>query len=165
VTDYGVVTAGKTWSQMTPGDSYRTVSRTLTEVDLVTFVNWFGFNERLFLEADYAKTEGYAGRLVPGALTFAVAEGLTLQTGLLYGTGLAFMGADLALRGPVYVGDTLTVTIVVDEARPSKNGERGVVTSTNTVRNQHDEIVMVYRPVRLQRGDARISHPIIGEAS
>jgi acyl dehydratase len=130
------------------------MARTVTETDLVTFVNWFGFTERLFLEADYATAEGYRGRLVPGALTLCIAEGLTLQTGMLYGTGVAFLGADVAARAPVYVGDTLHVVVTVDSARAASKGRRGVVTTSNAVVNQHGETVLEYTPARLVRGGA-----------
>lgn len=40
------------------------------------------------------------GRLVPGALTFVFAEGLVIQTGVIHGTGLAFLGTELRVVAP-----------------------------------------------------------------
>ena len=143
---------GRTWEEMTPGSAFRTATRTVTEFDLMNFITLFGFNEPLFTDARHARSAGYAGRLVPGALTYCIAEGLTVQSHVLHGTGIAFMHMELDVRRPVFVGDTLTVVVEITESRPSSRPGSGVVTSTNTVFNQHDEDVLVYTPVRLIRG-------------
>jgi acyl dehydratase len=143
---------GLRWEDMTVGDTLLTSGRTITEADLVAFVTASGFFEPLFLDARGRDDGPYEGRLVPGALTFVFAEGLVIQTGVIHGTGLAFLGTDLRVLAPVYVGDTIEVTVVVAEARASRTPGRGVVTTTNTVRNQHGDDVLVYSPVRLIRG-------------
>ena len=143
---------GQTWEDMTVGSAFRTATRTVTESDLMTFVTLFGFNEPLFWDARHAVSAGYEGRLVPGALTYCIAEGLTIQSHVLHGTGLAFMHMELDVRQPVFVGDTLGAVVEVTESRPSSRPGRGVVTSTNTVFNQRGDEVLVYTPVRLIRG-------------
>ena len=90
---------------------------------------------------------------VPGAMTFAIAEGLVLQTNVLHGTGLAFMHADMTVAQPVYVGDTIHVTVQVTESRQSRRPGRGIVISRNAVVNTRGEEVLVYNPVRMIRGD------------
>jgi acyl dehydratase len=85
-------------------------------------------------------------------MTYCLAEGLTIQSHVLHGTGLAFLHMDLDIRRPVFVGDTLVVVVEITESRPSRHEGRGVVTSTNTVFNQRSEDVLVYTPVRLIRG-------------
>jgi len=144
--------SGLTWEEMVVGQRFRTASRTITEADLVAFVTLAGFTEQLFLDARHAAEGGYQGRLVPGALTYSVAEGLTLQTNVLHGTGLAFMHMELDVVAPVYVGDTLTCVVEVTESRPSSRAGRGVVSARNTVFNQNGDQVLVYTPVRLIRG-------------
>ena len=54
-----------------------------------------------------AQEAGYRGRLVPGALTFALAEGLLMQTNVIHGTGIAFLGTTMTVTAPVFVGDTI----------------------------------------------------------
>jgi acyl dehydratase len=143
---------GSTFEEMPVGQIFRTARRTVTETDLVNFVTWGGFNEPLFWDASHAADGGYSGRLVPGALTYCIAEGLVLQTNVLHGTGLAFLHMELTVQGPVYVGDTLYAVVETTDCRPSSKPGRGVVTSRITVRNHRDEDVLVYTPVRLIRG-------------
>jgi acyl dehydratase len=143
---------GRTWEEMEVGSAFRTAARTVTETDLINFVTLFGFNEPLFWDARHALSAGYSGRLVPGALTYCMAEGLVLQTHILHGTGLAFLGMHLDVKKPVFVGDTVHAVVEVTEARKASSGERGLVTTRVSVRNQDDEEVLVYTPLRLIRG-------------
>lgn len=143
---------GQTFEEMTVGSSFRTGWRTITEADMVMFRQLVGITEPLFMDNRHAAESGYTGTLVPGMMTFAYAEGLVLQTNALHGTGIAFMHSDLDITAPVYVGDTISVVVEVTEARPSKSGGRGVVTTRNTVVNQRGDIVLTYQPVRLIRG-------------
>ena len=153
-----LVGRGLTWEDMSVGSVFRTNARTVTEADLVNFVALCGFSEPLFLDASHAAEAGYRGRLVPGALTYCLGEGLVIQSGTYHGTGLAFMHMEADLRAPVYVGDTVDVVVEVIESRPSRHAGRGVVTTRNSVRNQDGKVVLVYTPVRLVRGRAEV-HP------
>jgi acyl dehydratase len=143
---------GMTWEEMTVGSRFRTASRTITEADLMAFVTLCGFNEPLFWDAGHAATAGYLGRLVPGALTYAMAEGLVIQSHALHGTGLAFLHMELDVRRPVLVGDTITAVVEVTGSRRASKPGRGVVSSAVTVFNQRGEDVLVFTPVRLIRG-------------
>lgn len=143
---------GQTFEQMTPGSVFRTAARTVTEADLVAFVTLAGLTEPLFLDASGSAAEGYAGRLVPGTLTLAYAEGLVMQTGVLHGTGMAFLGSSVDVRGPVFVGDTISVVVEVLDARPTRSGGRGIVTTRNTVVTSPGTVVLVYEPKRMIRG-------------
>ncbi len=143
---------GQTFEEMAPGGRFRTASRTITETDLITFVTLTGMNEPLFYDEAGSLDAGYAGRLVPGALVFAYAEGLVMQTGVIHGTGMAFLRADVSVRAPVFVGDTITVVVEVTESQAASAGPRGVVTTRNTVLKRGGGTVRVYEPVRLIRG-------------
>ena len=143
---------GRTWEEMTVGFTFRTGARTITESDLVAFINLTGATEPLFYDEQFAADHGYTGRLVPGMQTFCYAEGLVIQTGSIHGTGLAHMHCEIDIKAPVYVGDTIWVIVEVTEQRAASKGNRGVITTRNTVYNQRSEAVMDYAPVRLTRG-------------
>src|SRR4029078_9698747 len=87
------------------GDVYRTLARTVSETDIVNFVNACGFTEPLLLDRDSVTREALFGRrAAPGALTFALSEGLVMQTGLIHGTGMAWLGGELKVVASVRVG-------------------------------------------------------------
>lgn len=141
---------GRSWDELPVGLSFCTGGRTVTESDFVQFVTWAGFTEPLFMDAsDVLASNGR--RVVPAALTYAVAEGLVIQTLAFAGTGIAFLGMTLTARRPVYVGDTLHAVVTITESRATKTPDRGVVASNVSVRNQHGEEVVQYTPTRLVR--------------
>ena len=60
---------------------------------------------------------------------------------------------DPACPGPTYVGDTIHVEIEVTEIRPtSKDPLRALVRTTNDVKNQKGETVLIYTPLRMMQG-------------
>jgi acyl dehydratase len=135
-----------------PGRKYSTDRRTITEADHVNFTTSFGFFEPLFMDADYVRTRTpYKARIVPGTLTFAVAEGLTILSGILHGTGIAFLGVELTVLKPVCIGDTLRVEIEVADRRETRKPEQGIVTFRHQVFNQDEETVMEYTIRRMIR--------------
>lgn len=145
---------GITFEGFHPEDRFVTGRRTVTEHDIMQFVGLVGLFEPLFIDEEYIRKESIFGeRIAPGSLTFGMAEGLTVQTGIIHGTGLAFVGIDkMRLHGPVKVGDTIHVEIEVVETKevPSRGG--GIVRYRQQVRNQRGETVMEYDVSRLIRG-------------
>lgn len=144
---------GLTWEDMPAGRRFRTLARTITETDLVSFVNTTGMVEVLFTDVEYAaKHAPRGGRLVPGALVYAIAEGLLVQA-TLQRTGLAFLSMTFDVKAPTFVGDTVHVEVEVLESRPtSKDPNRGLVRTLNDIVNQRGETVIRYSPLRLAAG-------------
>jgi len=144
---------GRCWEDMPVGYQFKTVGRTVTETDLVNFVGNTGMVEVLFTDTLYAKQHAPGGgRIVPAALLFGIAEGLTIQA-TLQGTGLAFIRMELEVKGPTFVGDTIHVEAEVTESRPSTgNPRRGLVRTRNRIINQNGETVIIYTPLRLMVG-------------
>ena len=138
------------WDDLSVGDRFRTVGRTLTETDLVNFVNLSWLTEELFTNTEERKNMAISGRVVPAALVYACAEGLLLP--MIQGTGLAFLNATLDVKGPTFVGDTIHVECKVSEVRETSKGHRGLVRTENRVVNQKGETVLVYNPLRMMRG-------------
>ena len=143
---------GLYWQDIKIGDRFRTFGRTITETDIVNFISCTGMLEVLFTNEVYRQTESaIKGRLVPGALVFSIAEGLTI-VGTIQGTGLAFLGMDLEIKGPTLAGDTIHVDIEITELRPTAKGGRAIVRTRNIVTNQKESVVMVYNPLRMMKG-------------
>lgn len=148
--DLKLLGMGPFWDDLAVGDRYRTVGRTLTETDLVNFVNLSWLTEELFTNTADRESMAIAGRVVPAALVYACAEGLLLP--MIQGTGLAFLNATLDVKGPTFVGDTIHVECTVREVRQTSKGNRGLVRTENQVVNQKGETVLVYNPLRMMKG-------------
>lgn len=141
---------GLYFEDFTEGKKIDTSRRTVTETELVTFSTLCGFFEPLFMDRVYVESESpFKNRIVPGALTFSISEGLTILSGILYKTGMAFLGVEIEVLKPVFVGDTLRVEIEVISRRETRKAGRGIVTFLHRVVNQNDEVVMEYKIKRM----------------
>jgi acyl dehydratase len=143
---------GMYWQDMPVGAKFKTYGRTITETDIVNFISCTGFLEVLFTDMEFVREHSaIKGRLAPGALVYALGEGLVML-GTIQGTGLAFLGMELDVKGPTFAGDTIHVEIEVIEQRPASKGGRGLVRTRNSIINQKGETVLVYTPLRLMAG-------------
>jgi acyl dehydratase len=138
-----VRTEGLTYERFAVGDRFRTLGRTVSEFEILQFATLAGFTEPLFMDLEYIRRESvFKTRVAPGVLTFGLAEGLALQTGILHGTGLALLHYDVRVAAPVVAGDTIVVEIEVADKRETRKPDRGVVTFRHRVLNQRAETVM-----------------------
>ena len=141
---------GFVWQELHVGQQLRTFRRTITEADLVNFINATGMLEAIFIDHTF---EGAAmrGRPVPGALTYTFIEGFILQS-MIQGTGLAMLELHQTMLAPVCVGDTIEALVEVTDIRPTSQSGRAVVTSRIDVFNQDGTAVMRYEAKRLLAG-------------
>jgi acyl dehydratase len=143
---------GLNFEAHTVGAVYRTLGRTVSETDIVTFVNLGGFNEPLFMDMEFVARESiFKRRAAPGALTFSLSEGLIMQTGLIHGTGMAWLGGELKVVAPVLEGDTIRVEVEIVDKRETRKADRGIVTYRHRVLNQRDEVVLEAKIQRMIR--------------
>ncbi|OLB42147.1 MAG: hypothetical protein AUI04_05620 [Candidatus Rokubacteria bacterium 13_2_20CM_2_64_8] len=143
---------GLTFEEHSIGARYHTLCRTVSETDIVNFVNQCGFTEPLFMDMEFVQKESVFGRrAAPGALTFALSEGLIMQTGLIHGTGMAWLGGEIRVVAPVLEGDTVRVEVEVMDKRETKKPDRGIVTYAHRVLNQRSEMVLEARVQRMIR--------------
>ncbi|NYT37833.1 acyl dehydratase [Allopusillimonas soli] len=137
------------WDDLALGERLRTVGRTITETDLVNFVNLSWLTEELFANAHSREGMAIKGRPVPAALVYACAEGLL--TPFMQGTGLAFLNAQLDVKAPTQVNDTIHVECEVIELREASKGHRGHIRTRNQVVNQDGVTVLEYTPLRIMK--------------
>ena len=134
---------GLNFEQHQVGATYKTLARTVSETDIVNFVTLCGFTEALFMDMEYVKKESLFGtRMAPGVMTFAMSEGLVMQTGLIHGVGMAWLGGEVKVTAPVLAGDTIRVEVEIVDKRETKKPDRGIVTYKHRVLNQRGETVM-----------------------
>jgi acyl dehydratase len=135
--------SGLYFEELLTDKTYYTLRRTITEADHINFATSFGFFEPLFMDQAYVENETpYGGRM---------AEGLTILSGILHGTGMAFLGVEMNVLKPVFIGDTITVELEVIDKREAKKADRGIVTFFHRVINQDNTVVMKYKIKRMLR--------------
>src|SRR5262250_2936028 len=138
-----MIKQGLTYEEHEVGAKYETLGRTVTEADVCAFVNLCGFTESLFYDMEYVTTSSvFKGKPAPGAFTFCLAEGLIIQTGLIHGTGMSYLGSEIRIVAPVLAGDTVGVTVTITDKRETKKPDRGIVTYKHEVTNQRGELVL-----------------------
>jgi len=143
---------GFTWEQLSAGQRFRTLNRTVTETDLVMFTGVTGMLEVIFTDKTFGADRGtIQGQFVPAALTYSLIEGLLCQS-MIQGTGLAMLDLKKQVLAPVRVGDTIHGEIEVTSVRPTSKGNRGIVASKIDIKNQDGETVITYEATRMLAG-------------
>ena len=149
------VGTGFHWDDLTTGDRFRTLRRTITEPDIVNFIGATGMVETIFTDLTFGEHGGaIEGRVVPAACTYAIIEGLLCQA-TMQTTGLALLEVEQKILKPVFAGDTVHAEVEVVAVRATSTGNRGIVTTVNNVINQRGETVITYRAVRMMAGRPR----------
>jgi len=137
-----------------PVHSFTTARRTLTETDIVNFVNLVGLHEPIFVDMEYIHThmpESHRKRFAPAPLVISIGMGLVapIVEGVLnrvlknqnvgFVAGMAGLEANVSC--PAFPGDTLKVD---GEAKIKKKTSSGytLVEIRHLVRNQHGETVV-----------------------
>ena len=136
---------GYCWNDLEVGFKFRTLNRTITEADLVGFINATGMLETFEHEG------GIKGRFVPAALPYCLMEGLLCQT-VQQMTGLALLEIEKKVLKPTLIGDTIHCEVEVTAIKPTSRGNRGVVTTVNNIVNQRGDTVITYKAARMMAG-------------
>lgn len=130
------------------GQTRSSGGRTITEADIVIHAGQTGDFYPHHMDAEWCKTQPFGQRVAHGTLTFAVAAGMT--AGEVNPVAFTYGYDKLRFVRPVYIGDTIRVTVRVSEkADDPKRPEYGVVREQTTVENQRDEVVLVFTHVYL----------------
>ena len=144
---------GRYFEDLEVGDSAVTMSRTITETDIINFMGISGVFEELHMSLEYIQKHSIFGkRISPGPLTFVIAEGLAVQLGLFHRTGMALLAVEhMTWKAPVFCNDTVHVEIEVLGKKETSKPDRGVVTFRHIVRKQTGDVVMEMEKVRMIR--------------
>lgn len=146
---------GIAFDELKTGDRFKTINRTITEPDLVNFINTTGMVEMIFTDIPFSKSQGsiQGGRPVPGILVYSFCEGLLVQSTMQM-TGLAMLETAMKVLGPTNVGDTIHCEVEVLSVRETSAGGRGIVKTRNDAVNQDGTTVLSYEAVRMMAGQA-----------
>jgi len=117
------------------GDS-ASVSKTITEGDIVTYAGITGDFNPVHIDAEYASKSMFKERIAHGML---VSGFISAVLGYhLPGPNTIYLGQEVAFKLPVKIGDTVTATATVTE----KKDEKRIIKLQTTVTNQRGEIVV-----------------------
>jgi acyl dehydratase len=124
-------------------DSKReTLGRTITETDVVMHAGQTGDFYPHHMDAEWCKTQDFGQRIAHGTLIFSVGVGMT--AGDVNPESMSYGYDRLRFIRPVFIGDTIHVTVTIKEKRDHpKRAQQGVVTELVEIFNQHNDLVIV----------------------
>ena len=122
------------------GEEYVSPGRTVTEADIVIFAGLSGDYNVLHTDAEFMKKSIFGERIAHGLLGLAIQSGL-LGRGMRPYATLALLGLRWKFKGPIKIGDTITVRAKVIEKRETSKKDRGIITLQRQVLNQRGEVV------------------------
>ena len=128
--------------------------RTITETDVVTFVNLAGLHEPFFIDMEFIKEhmdEKHHRRFVPAPLTISIGIGLVapfiwdILKNVLKDENVGPVGGLTGLNArvfkAVYPEDTVKVNLEVSIKEKTKKGHT-LVSIRHIISNQHDAVVI-----------------------
>ncbi|MBI5929560.1 MAG: MaoC family dehydratase [Chloroflexi bacterium] len=111
-------------------------TKTFSDEDVRLFAQLTGDTNPVHLDATYAATTVFGRRIVHGMLTSALISAVLAND--LPGPGTIYLGQNLKFKKPVFIGDTITATVIISQVR----AERKIVTFETTCTNQNGEVVI-----------------------
>lgn len=132
------------WEDLEIGEEYTSPSRTITEADIVNFAGLSGDYNELHTSEEFCKDTMFGTRIAHGLLGLAIASGLFTRTELCAQTSrnlIAFLGLEWKFKGPIKIGDTVTVKVKIIDKKETRNPERGIFVLKRELVNQNGEVV------------------------
>lgn len=123
-----------TFADFNVGDQ-EVVVRHITEDDVNTFGKLSGDLNPLHMDDSFAANTPFKRRVVHGLFVGALIS--TAHTNLT-GPGFVYVGQELNFKGPVFINDTVTVTVKVKEKKENK----GMLLIETNVTNQDDKVIL-----------------------
>lgn len=134
---------GQYFEQFEIGQKLATVSRTITETDIVNFAGMTGDFNQIHTDAEFAASYAFGQRIAHGLLVQSIATGLAVQSGIIEGTVLAFRELSAKFSLPVFIGDTIHVKLEITEKKALPRLGGGNINMKYRVYNQHGKAVQL----------------------
>jgi|TARA_B110000977_G_scaffold47974_1_gene65194 acyl dehydratase len=133
--------------------------RTLTAGDAMLFSSIALRYCPLYVNAEYAKSEGHRDMVVDPMLVLATVIGLSVED--LSEVGGPFLGVNGVEFGAyVYPNDTITcVSEVIDKRESASRPDTGIVTWSTSAKNQSGDVVVKYQRTNLVAKRSRHDGP------
>ncbi|MBI2861206.1 MAG: MaoC family dehydratase [Chloroflexi bacterium] len=121
--------------------SRKTLVRTITAEDNLTYCRVVGNEYELHLSDEYSAETQFDRLIIPGVFTLGMMSAPSTQLGKETGMRGALVAISARFRKPVYVGDTLTFEHEYVQKSELKHGRKRIH-SKMIVTNQRGEVVM-----------------------
>jgi acyl dehydratase len=136
----GQLLPGDYWFEdLKAGDSYETGHMVVTEAHIVAFAGLSGDFFDIHMDDEFAREQGFPGRIAHGLLGLALTDGLKNRASVRI-MAIASLGWNWQFKGPIFAGDRIGVKVAVKEARLSSKGQ-GIVTLHLEVTQQEGRVV------------------------
>jgi 3-hydroxybutyryl-CoA dehydratase len=113
-----------------------TLSRKITEDDILLFALVSGDHNPIHLDAEYAEKSLFGKRIAHGFLIGSLISAVLGND--MPGPGSIYLGQTLKFLAPIHIGDTVTVTVKVVELREDKR----IITLHTDCTNQNGTLVL-----------------------
>jgi acyl dehydratase len=128
---------------LAPGRRFSTQNYALDEADLVEFAIRYD-PQPFHVDADAARQSVFGGLVASGWYTAAITMRLLVTSGLPIAGGMVGLGGEISWPRATVAGDVLHVESEVLAVKPSRRGDRGVVTLRSETRNARGEAVQIF---------------------
>ena len=128
-------------------DTRSTKGRTITETDIVIHAGQSGDFFPHHMDEEWCKTQPFKKRIAHGTLIFTIAIGLTAD--MINEVAMTYGYERLRFINPVFIGDTIKVSVTIKNKVDHKKPGFGLVTELVECTNQHQEMVMVCEHILL----------------
>lgn len=131
---------GLYFEEFVVGDTGSSVTRTITETDVVNFAGISGDYNEIHTSETYSQTQHFGRRIAHGMLGLSIASGLAVQMGFMQGTVEVFRSLEWEFTGAIFIGDTVHVEAEVAELKPFTRLNNGRVTFKVALKKQDGSI-------------------------
>jgi 3-hydroxybutyryl-CoA dehydratase len=130
------------------GDVFTTVARTVTEAHIVSFAGLTGDFNPLHMDHEWARSGPFGRPIAHGLLSLSISGGLSSEVDDF--ALIAYLEETRKFKSPVFAGDTIRCVYTLTAVIPgSSKPDRGVVKLDVRVDNQRGEPVQVGEDVLL----------------
>lgn len=137
----------KKFEEFELGYSRCTKERTVAAADIDFHAKESGDYFPHHMDEEWCKTQPFKKRIAHGTLIFTIAIGLTAD--FVNEAAMTYGYDRLRFIKPVFIGDTLKVTVTIKDKKDHKKPGYGLVTEMVETFNQHNELVMLCEHILL----------------
>lgn len=153
--------AKKYFEEFKIGDNRKTGVRTITEQDIMIHAEQTGDKFPHHMDAEWCATQPFKKRMAHGTLVFSIAVGLTAK--VINEMAMTYGYERLRFVKPVFIGDTLSVSVSIKNKADYKRPGFGIVTEFIETFNQHNELVMCCEHLLLTQKQEILTNSLIVE--